>query len=176
VNELPEQGVILRDLLQMCVGFDSHQFQALFNFPFLIQQTHAGKSNKATLALSTEDDQAAMETRFSPLDRMVFGVKRNKSRLAEVITIGREGDNDVVLPYRFISKEHGFFSCAGKDWSIVDNNSTNGVFVGKTRLESGRSKMLKNKIEIGISRYLRFQYIAPDQMFKFLRLASTLYG
>lgn len=177
MNEIPEHGVVLRDLLKICAGLDADEFGSLFSFPFLIQQTHAGGKERATLTLSTSDEESEPEKRYNPLDRVVFGVtKRNQSRLADVITIGRESSNDIVLPYRFISKEHAFFNRSGKDWQLVDNNSTNGVYVGKKKLDAGESKILRNKIELAISRYLRFQFIGSKHMFNFLRLASTLYG
>lgn len=178
VTDIPEHGIVLRDLLKLCAGLDANEFGSLFPFPFLIQQTHAGGGKgRATLTLSTADEDADAEKSYNPLDRIVFGVtKRNQSRLADVITIGREASNDIVLPYRFISKEHAFFSQSGSDWQLIDNNSTNGVYVGKKRLEAGETKILRNKIELAISRYLRFQFIGSTHMFNFLRLASTLYG
>jgi hypothetical protein len=176
VKEIPEQGVVLRDLLESCAGFHTAEFSNRFHFPFLIQQTRVSAKEK-NFAIDTKEGGNHQAKRFNPLDRIVFGItKKNPSKIADAITIGREAGNDIVLPYHFISKDHAFFAYSAGNWQITDNNSTNGVFVGKQRLDGGEAKTLKNKIQMDISRYLRFQFIESAHMFNFLRLASTLYG
>jgi len=48
--------------------------------------------------------------------------------------LGREDDNDLVLPDGSISRVHAKFVRDPSGWSIVDLNSTNGVFVNNNKV------------------------------------------
>jgi len=44
-------------------------------------------------------------------------------------TIGREADNDIVLPYRQVSRRHAQIHCSQSGCTVIDLGSTNGTFV-----------------------------------------------
>jgi len=46
-----------------------------------------------------------------------------------IITIGRNTDNDVVLPPQYVSGHHGRLEQRGQTWHYTDLDSTNGTFV-----------------------------------------------
>ncbi len=56
------------------------------------------------------------------------------------ISFGRDDANDIVVPSRIVSRSHGYFMLEGENWYIVDNGSTNGIYVNNERV----SKALLN--------------------------------
>ena len=53
------------------------------------------------------------------------------------MTIGRGDENDITLPSNSVSRSHARITFDGKKYQIVDLNSTNGTFIGRTRLLPG---------------------------------------
>lgn len=47
----------------------------------------------------------------------------------EVISFGRQSDNDIILNYEFISRVHGIFYKENGNWYVQDLNSKNGILV-----------------------------------------------
>ena len=54
---------------------------------------------------------------------------------AESMTVGRAGDNAIVIPDESVSSHHGEFAFDGADWTFRDLGSTNGTKVGGQRVE-----------------------------------------
>lgn len=54
----------------------------------------------------------------------------------EHLTIGRDDDNDIVIPDSSISHNHATVTRKGDDFIIRDSNSGNGVWLGKLRIQS----------------------------------------
>ncbi|MBT8430449.1 MAG: FHA domain-containing protein [Gammaproteobacteria bacterium] len=59
---------------------------------------------------------------------------------ADRITIGRTGDNDVVLNSQGVSKHHATIERRGESFVLIDNGSANGVFVGGRRIRRHKLK------------------------------------
>ncbi|HNT98015.1 MAG TPA: FHA domain-containing protein [Elusimicrobiales bacterium] len=54
------------------------------------------------------------------------------------LTLGRKGDNDIVLDHAAVSGHHCKLYSAGSTWFVEDTGSTNGTFVnGKKVLKAG---------------------------------------
>lgn len=51
------------------------------------------------------------------------------------LSFGREEDNDIVIPSRFVSKHHGNFVRQDNLWRIIDNDSTNGLVINGSRVK-----------------------------------------
>jgi FHA domain-containing protein len=73
----------------------------------------------------------------------VVAVKKQLSLGAEKILVGRGRENDVVLPFKSVSRLHAFFRL-GTDglWTLEDAGSAYGTFVRGTRLTSGHVRAL----------------------------------
>ena len=55
----------------------------------------------------------------------------------EPLTIGRDEDSDIAIGDPKVSRQHARLSFDGENYRITDLNSTNGTFLGKTRLLPG---------------------------------------
>lgn len=53
----------------------------------------------------------------------------------ERTTIGRSAENDIVLSDSGVSRHHATIVRDGPNWYIEDNNSSNGVFLNKDKIE-----------------------------------------
>ncbi len=76
-----------------------------------------------------------------PYDRIQILSRDHTSRFVYIrggtITIGRADDNDIVLPDMNISQHHGRVEYDGKNYSIVDLKSTNGIYQDGAKLLPG---------------------------------------
>lgn len=52
----------------------------------------------------------------------------------ETITLGRGGDSTIRLDDDYVSTRHARFVTNGEDWFIEDMGSTNGTYIGSTRV------------------------------------------
>jgi pSer/pThr/pTyr-binding forkhead associated (FHA) protein len=71
------------------------------------------------------------------------------------ITIGRAADSAIVLADDYVSNHHARLVPHGKDWLVEDTGSTNGTFVGDTKVTTpvvvpvgGRIKIGRNVLEL----------------------------
>jgi pSer/pThr/pTyr-binding forkhead associated (FHA) protein len=52
----------------------------------------------------------------------------------ETITLGRGGDSTIRLDDDYVSTRHARFVTNGEEWFIEDMGSTNGTYIGSTRV------------------------------------------
>lgn len=86
------------------------------------------------LAMEDQENKSIVFIEPSTEDRQTFTkflVDRDMD-----ITIGRTEQNDVMLANRFVSGSHVKLSFRNGQWSIVDQNSTNGTFIAGERVTS----------------------------------------
>jgi pSer/pThr/pTyr-binding forkhead associated (FHA) protein len=65
------------------------------------------------------------------------------------ITIGRADDSTIVLADDYVSNHHARLVPNGSDWMIEDNRSTNGTFLGNTRVSAPTVVPVGAQIRIG---------------------------
>lgn len=56
----------------------------------------------------------------------------------EVVSFGRQTDNDIVLNYEFVSRVHGAIYQEGQSYYVEDLDSTNGIYVNGNRVKRAR--------------------------------------
>ncbi len=89
-----------------------------------------GEDDRAWCVLFSPDSESTLKSR-------VYGF----SGEAEV-TVGRARDNTIVYDNRFVSSRHVRLAYADGAWSVVDEHSSNGVFVNGRRIEAGSALAL----------------------------------
>lgn len=93
----------------------------------------------------------------------VYGANlgRKYDLLSEVVTIGRDPENTIVLESDSVSRRHARIEKANEDWYIVDLGSTNGTYVNDTLIQP-RAKLVSGQfIKIGDS---IFKYLNGDNI------------
>lgn len=91
------------------------------------------------------------------LDVAVFPiVKRSGAVFHDRVSVGRNRNADIHLPFRKISKFHAYFTQApgGSRVMITDAGSTNGTFVGGRRLPTGQPVEVAEKSVILFGQFL----------------------
>jgi serine/threonine protein kinase len=51
------------------------------------------------------------------------------------VTIGRDTDNDVVIPDRQVSRHHALIQCGSRGCTVTDRGSTNGTLINGVRIQ-----------------------------------------
>jgi hypothetical protein len=74
-----------------------------------------------------------------------------EQELGERLTIGRDSDNDLVLPGTTVSRRHAILIAEGGRWTIEDCGSANGTYLNGNRLPPGRPLPLRHadRIQVG---------------------------
>lgn len=81
---------------------------------------------------NTLDDNAYLKL-INRIDSLPFKIKEHYSIVKE-LTLGRQGDNDIVLKDPFVSKHHLQIIEDEEDYFLEDLNSANGTFVNGERV------------------------------------------
>lgn len=72
---------------------------------------------------------------------------------AEPITIGRSAESGLVIRDDYTSTHHARLMLWGSDWAIQDLDSTNGTFLGDTRVTMPTPVPLNTPIRIGTTNF-----------------------
>jgi pSer/pThr/pTyr-binding forkhead associated (FHA) protein len=70
-----------------------------------------------------------------------------------VISLGRSGDNDIVLPTDGVSRYHARLQAAESGWAVIDLGGVNGTFMDGDRLPVNQIVPLSPGDEIGVGPY-----------------------
>ena len=70
--------------------------------------------------------------------------KTGRNPFPGMVTVGRAGNNDVILPHGSISKIHAIFHRHGVSWLIEDRGSTNGTYLDGVRLPAQERRVLND--------------------------------
>jgi pSer/pThr/pTyr-binding forkhead associated (FHA) protein len=90
---------------------------------------------------------AATATRVVVVDGPSAGASVALSSLP--ITIGRADDATIVLVDDYVSNHHARLVPRGKEWLVEDTGSTNGTYIGETRLTVATVVPVGTRIRIG---------------------------
>ena len=74
--------------------------------------------------------------------------------------IGRSRDADIAIVDEGISRRHALIQRKGDDISLIDEDSRNGVFVNKKRIDACSLKV-GDRIRIGSSTVIKFSHLDP---------------
>lgn len=96
-------------------------------------------------------------------DVVVFPVsKRSGALFHDRVSVGRNRNADIHLPFRRISKFHAYFtaSAGGAKIMVTDAGSTNGTFINGKRIPTGQPMEIADKVIIHFSHFLFVFYSA----------------
>jgi hypothetical protein len=119
-----------------------------------------GPTGSFSTMVMTGDMMQAARAGLAP-DQPVYRVmKQGPNGLTSMITVGRTGNNDIVLSSQAVSKFHAHFSVNPETGActVSDANSTNGTFVNGTRLEARTPCALADADEVSFSQKYSFTH------------------
>ncbi|MEQ8155130.1 MAG: FHA domain-containing protein [Clostridiaceae bacterium] len=67
----------------------------------------------------------------------------------DMVSIGRKGDNSIVLNDSFVSGYHAKLYIRNEDFYVEDLNSTNGTFVNGLKLNGSKKLNISDELKIG---------------------------
>ncbi|MEQ8196603.1 MAG: FHA domain-containing protein [Clostridiaceae bacterium] len=67
----------------------------------------------------------------------------------DTVSIGRKGDNSIVLNDSFVSGYHAKLYIRNEDFYVEDLNSTNGTFVNGLKLDGSKKLNISDELKIG---------------------------
>ena len=89
-------------------------------------------------------------------------IKKPGAAFADMITVGRTGNNDVVLVDVTVSRFHAFFRRRGDRWLLCDAGSKNGTRVGGQMLAARAEAPLRSGATIRVGDVEAVFYAAPE--------------
>jgi hypothetical protein len=94
------------------------------------------------------------------VETLVFAVRKVQQAFPHMITVGRTGNNDIVISDVSISKFHAWFRAAddGK-LELADAGSRNGTWVGEDKLEPKAMSQVSMRSRV---RFAKLQFTALD--------------
>ncbi len=104
---------------------------------------------------------------------LVFELRKSTSKtnaFAMGITIGRTGNNDIVLEDKSVSRFHAYFQQDPKDssWRLVDAESKNGSWVDGVRLTVGKAEAVADQAQLRFGE-VEVQFLLPGSFFELLQ-------
>jgi hypothetical protein len=106
-----------------------------------------------------------------PVQFKVIAVKSSgASPFSDTVSLGRGPENDVVLRHPTVSKVHAFFSEIEPGvWTLSDQGSTNGTWVGGVRLKANDPRKLGPNEMLGFGQ-CHAAFKATGALWQFLAL------
>lgn len=116
--------------------------------------------------LVQEDDESEEET--PSLHNAIYPLVKDSTKTkANLFTIGRSGDNDLVMVDFAISKKHAMIQITQKGYFLHDNHSTNGTKVNDKKI-TDTPQVLREKDIITLARY-NFIILKPKTLYLSLK-------
>jgi hypothetical protein len=129
----------------------------------------SGDSHDQTLTLD-EDNQTVDETmphgKLSENDAVELEVyplvKKVGASFPDRITIGRTGNNDIVIADHSVSRLHAYVKQQGNSWLVADAGSKNGSWLRGEALEPRKERPLTSRVVLRVGDVDVTFYIASD--------------
>jgi len=97
-----------------------------------------------------------------------FVVKSARNPFLSMITIGRAENNDVVIDHSTVSKVHAHIMKSGSQWVVDDDRSSNGTFMGDSRIEPGHALLLADGSIVRFGSSVTARFHTPEGLHRLL--------
>jgi hypothetical protein len=152
------------DIVKIALAVGRDEFVSMYSMPLLAGSNAITQSERLTLSASEisldwSDRTFRLPQNETPTGEMdpnlaIFPVKKVQPIFPNMVTVGRNTNNDIVLADASISKLHAFFEPgeAPNSFVLKDAASTNGTFVDERRVpKSGKgiAVSLRSQVRFG---------------------------
>jgi hypothetical protein len=158
----------LRALRSECESLPAEAFLAAYASPILVLEPIITKLPVLATVGHDEDDDEKLETdagRSGTAEvyrgKVAFVAKREGNPFLRWVTIGRAGNNDIVIKLTTISKFHAFIQRDGDRWELVAQPSVNGTVVDGVPLPAGARRELRDESRIRLGFDLEAVFLVP---------------
>jgi hypothetical protein len=94
-------------------------------------------------------------------------VKTGRNPFLHMITLGRAATNDIIVEEKSISKVHAYFArLHDGTWEIHDQKSTNGTYVGRTKMEGTGGHPVRDGENVSFGVQLCFRFHTAEGFYK----------
>jgi hypothetical protein len=155
--DTPEAGVPTEKFFGRTSTFDAGAYRVL---PKSLSETH-------------DEDASATQPKALKLlgkSEVVFLKKTDRNPFANMVTLGRARNNDLILPLPTISKVHAIFTRAPTGWTVTDQRSTNGIVVDDSQLQPGAWAPVNDGSVVRLGPVVTMKFFTPSGLFGFLSL------
>ena len=176
--EYPRPALILPAFVESPTGDPDADTEELG--PTAVFATARSEAGFKTFFNPDDEDESAVarssRKRIASGEGVVFQLtKSGRNSFAEMITVGRATNNDIVIPSGTVSKLHGYFMQApGGTWRFCDTGSMNGVLVRGKRVTSRTTVDLEDGDEILLGPDVPTVFRTPEGLFELLAKLRSL--
>lgn len=138
--------------------------------PLLLVARQQGGGGGET-AIVSYDLEAGGRSFMSPVK------KRQTDPNDPTIHLGRDTNNDLVVPVNSISSHHCTFTPPaqpGGVWAITDLGTKNGTYIRETQLIPNEPTLLESGVYLRLGGNLMAYFLHPDRVWEVLRSATQL--
>jgi pSer/pThr/pTyr-binding forkhead associated (FHA) protein len=148
---------------------DEPRFVAQLKWPVLLWEA-APTNPEAPLMFATRAGERL--TKPTASSAVFFEVKKSaKNAFAEEITVGRTGNNDIVIEDNSVSRFHAYFGLTEKGWTVVDAKSSVGTYLGGKRLVQRGRTAVADKVTVRFG-HVELVFLMPDSFVAHLKKLS----
>lgn len=122
-----------------------------------------------------EEDSVPARKRPTPASGRLYKVEKSEANpFAQIITIGRAKNNDIVIDHNTVSKVHAFLSCVGGVWRIADQSSTNKTYLNGAEILPVKYHELHDNDKLSFGRDSYATFFMPESLWNFMKLCVAL--
>lgn len=155
--------------------------QALFDTPAAGRPTPASTlvldgaeaARAPTITERARPKQPALELDPTDPGHLVLPlIKSDRNPFAQMLTVGRAKNNDLILASPQVSKVHAWLQQRGGTWHVRDKGSTNGTFVDCVRLDPGAECALVSGHTVRFAE-VHGRFLSPADLLELCEAART---
>lgn len=159
-----EKGFVsLADLRDEARRREPADFERRYPVPALhvveVGEGDAGEKENSGVQLLTMLNKGVSALRY--LDQVGFLVKRPGNPFPNFVSVGRAGNNDLVIGVETISKLHAYFTFENGSWKLTDYRSTNGTRLNGKTIEPAEPVTVKDGDRLLIGKEVTAVFLTP---------------
>ena len=149
------------------------QFTSEFAHPFLLSEGASGQTGvwsqpNAPTQTTRRAVAQPLSTASSKQPVVIPLLRRDRSKHASLITVGRGEDCDLRLGHPLVSKRHAYFTQKEDgNWYLADAGSSNGTFADGTKLEPHVLRKLADSEVLRFGPEVRYRFFSSLAFYKY---------